>query len=352
MSATLATSPASAFSTQSPKMSPSDIKDVLATSYGIQGTVKLLTSERDLTAHVMAAEGDREFVFKVANSSEDPAVVDLQNKALDYIALTPCEVPVPEVIRSVDGARQIVLDIGGSRHVARMLSYLQGMPVYLTQSTVRQRRALGTSLGKLSLALAGFTHPAAGHEILWDLKHTAKLEERTQYIDDAAKRELVETILRRFRDNVKMVEPSLRHQVVHNDFNLHNVLVDQSDHDKVSGILDFGDIVDAPLIYDVAVACSYQVPDTGDPLSLATEFLSAYHAVNPLSEEEIDLLFDLINTRNAMTVTITEWRSKLYPENSTYILRNNPRATLALERYTTISRDEARAAFRATCGFR
>ncbi|CAH2396520.1 5-oxoprolinase/urea amidolyase family protein [Mesorhizobium ventifaucium] len=350
MPSALATPPPSAFRTQSPKMSLGDIQDVLAKNYGIRGAVTLLTSERDLTAHVVAAHGGREFVFKVANSSEDPAVVDLQNKALDHVASMSCDVPVPEVIRSLDGASQITLHIDGNRHVARTLSYLQGVPVHMTQSTSKQRKALGASLAGLSLALADFTHPAAGHGILWDLKNTAKLEEHTQSISDAAKRKLVEKTMCRFRDHVKVIEPSLRHQVVHNDFNPHNVLVDQSEHDRVSGILDFGDVVDTPVIYDVAVACSYQVTSSGHPLSLATELLSAYHAVNPLLDEEIDILFDLINTRNAMTVTITEWRSKLYPENSAYILRNNPRASLALQQYATISERDARSAFRNACG--
>jgi hydroxylysine kinase len=351
MSDSLAAPRASAFDTHSPRMSPDAIRRVLLESYGIRGNVKLLTSERDLTVHVVEIDGDREFVFKVANFSEDPATVDFQSKALDYIASMPGDVPVPKVIRALDGSPQITLDIDGHRHVARTLSYLQGVPAYMTDSTAAQRRSMGNALARLSVALAGFTHPAAGHEILWDLKQTEKLEQRTKSIDDVAKRNLVERIFARFREHVKPIEPTLRHQVVHNDFNLHNVLVDPAEHDRVSGILDFGDMVDTPLIYDVAVGCSYHVPKSGHPLSFVTDVLSAYHAVNPLLEEEIDLLYDLINTRNAMTVTITEWRSKLYPENSAYILRNNGRASLALQQYALISDKEARSIFRSACGF-
>ncbi len=139
--------------------------------------------------------------------------------------------------------------------------------------------------------------------------------------------------------------------MVHNDFNLHNVLVDQNDHNTVSAILDFGNLVDTTVVYDVAIGCSYHLPSSGHPLSLAAEFLSAYHQQNALFEEEVDLLFDMINTRNAMTVTITELRAKLYPDNSAYILRNNPRATRALEQYASISAEEARIVFRRACGF-
>ncbi len=35
----------------------------------------------------------------------------------------------------------------------------------------------------------------------------------------------------------------LRHQVIHNDLNLHNVLVDPKDGARVAGVIDFGDMV-------------------------------------------------------------------------------------------------------------
>jgi hypothetical protein len=51
-----------------------------------------------------------------------------------------------------------------------------------------------------------------------------------------------------------------------------------------------------------------------------------------------------------MTVTITEWRATLYPDNKAYILRNQPRAAAALEILNSIGRSEGAARLRQACG--
>jgi hypothetical protein len=42
---------------------------------------------------------------------------------------------------------------------------------------------------------------------------------------------------------------------------------------------------------------SYGCSATPDPLQAVSEFVSAYHKVTPLEEEEIEMLFDLIVAR-------------------------------------------------------
>jgi hydroxylysine kinase len=349
MSAPSAPSETSAFNTKAPQISTEEIERIILDAYGIASTSTLLTSERDVTAHIRGHDG-KEYVFKLANASEDPRVIEFQNAALSHINAVDRSLPVPSVIQSKDGFSEIAVSLGSEQHVARLLSYLQGIPVYKTASTTGQRQALGRMLARLSLALKDFEHGASSHEILWDLKHSARLQALTENIADLDKRASVEAILERFCTEIRPREATFRQQVVHNDFNPHNVLLDPDDHDSVSGVLDFGDLVGTPLIYDVAVACSYHMPLLGPPLAEAADFLAAYHEVFPLLRDEIDLLFDLIKTRNAMTITITEWRAKRYPENSAYILRNNPRASLALQRLDSIGQDEAQTIFRNACG--
>jgi Ser/Thr protein kinase RdoA (MazF antagonist) len=63
---------------------------------------------------------------------------------------------------------------------------------------------------------------------------------------------------------MQQVQPrlgGLRHQVIHNDLNPYNVLVDPQDHITTVGLIDFGDMVQAPLINELAVACSYQLSE-------------------------------------------------------------------------------------------
>src|SRR5207244_1488242 len=55
---------------------------------------------------------------------------------------------------------------------------------------------------RLNLALRGFFHPAAGRELLWDLRHTAKLRPLLGSIADARRRRLVEHVLDRYGQRV------------------------------------------------------------------------------------------------------------------------------------------------------
>ncbi len=90
---------------------------------------------------------------------------------------------------------------------------------------------------------------------------------------------------------------TLASQAIHNDLNIHNVLVTPGNHERITGILDFGEMVSAPRIIDVAVAASYQL-GTGDALlTNVLEFVSEYHEVSPLKAIEVEVLFDLIVAR-------------------------------------------------------
>jgi hydroxylysine kinase len=151
-----------------------------------------------------------------------------------------------------------------------------------------------------------------------------------------ARRRLIDHFMARFRDDVLPRLAGLRAQVIHNDFNLYNILVSDVDETRVTGIIDYGDILYAPLVGEVATGAAYQMADGADPMSAAAEFVAAYHETLPLLPEEQDLIADLIGTRHLITVLITEWRSIRHPANRDYILRHNPLAWSCLERLAEI----------------
>ena len=142
---------------------------------------------------------------------------------------------------------------------------------------------------------------------------------------------------------------TLPRQVIHNDFNPHNILVSPSNPDVLAGVIDFGDMVEAPLINDLAVALSYQI-GAGNGLENAIAILAAYHRVRPLDRSEIACLPTLLRTRLAMTVIITEWRASLHPENREYILRNHPIALSGLVCLAGYSDEDLGALFQQKLG--
>jgi Ser/Thr protein kinase RdoA (MazF antagonist) len=342
------TGPDALLATTAPQATEEDAHRIAAEAFGIAAEVRLLTSERDKNFHLRASNGS-EFVLKVANAAEDPDVSNLQTMALRHLASHDPGLPVPRVCAALDGQFETIARLrDGSRHLVRLLTFLPGEPQYRTRASIAQAAELGRLLAAIGLALRDFRHKAASHELLWDLKHASKLHRLLPFIEAERCQTLATAALDRYEHHVRPRQAGLRAQVVHNDFNPHNVLVDPVDPTRVTGVLDFGDMVQTPLVHDVAVAASYQVEGEGW-LERTTAFVAAYHSVYPLQAEEIDSLFDLIALRHVMTVAITSWRASLYPDNKAYILRNQPRAAAALEILDRLGRDSGRAHLRQAC---
>ena len=332
-----------------PVFSIAEAAGIARTHFGLVGEVSRLTSERD--ANFRIRQGGVSHVLKIANPAEAPSVTNLQTMALLHIERVDPGMKVQRVLPSLGGRHEEILGDGQGRPmVLRLFTYLEGEPLHLAPRSAAQRRSIGANLARLGLALRGFAHEAADHEIIWDIKHALKLRRYLPYIEEAEKRALVERVLAGFEQNVQPLLADLRRQFVHNDLNPHNVLVEKGNPDAVVGILDFGDMVMTPLINDLAIAASYQLAQAGNPLSEAGDLIAAYHQVSPLELREIDLLYDLIGARMATTAAITSWRVARYPENRDYILRNAPRAWAGLKAFADLPRAEAQDYLRRLCG--
>ncbi len=309
--------------------------------YGIEATAKLLTSERDQNFRMIAESGES-WLLKVSNPSEPDDIIELQTAALDHITRHSPTSPVPRVIRTLGGEDGFDLTLGdGRRSRVRLLTYLEGEPVRGTPRTRAQRIGMGTALAELDLALAGFDHPAASHDLLWNIARAERLAHLIDEVAEGERAALLRLFMDRFRDEVMPRLPSLRAQVIHNDYHLFNVLVGKNEC-RVTGIIDFGDMIHAPLVDEVATAAAYQLRGTDDPLGAVAEFVAAYHSVLPLTAAEQELVADLMATRHLITALITEWRVRRYPENRTYILRHNPEAWDALSLMADMPRDALR----------
>src|SRR5699024_3787 len=135
------------------------------------------------------------------------------------------------------------------------------------------------------------------------------------YRDDIAetsRRGLVDETLAAFSDRVVPVLDDLPHAVIHNDANDHNVLVTG---DRVTGLLDFGDAVWAPVVNEVAVGCAYAMLDADDPHTVADAVVSGFGQQRPLSPAERAVLPDLIRVRLATSVAISAHQQRLDPDD-------------------------------------
>lgn len=324
-----------------------------AERYGLSGTLSLLTGERDANFLLRADDpaGERRFMLKISHPVETPLVADFQTQALLHLAAVDPTLPVQRLVPTLYGAPSFTerAPDGGIR-VVRLFTYLEGMPMPQAPRSAAQRAGVARMLARLDIALAGLKHAAGSLELPWDIQRADRARGLLVHVADAERRALAERAFDGFAERAKPALASLRHQPIHNDFNIYNLLVDPDAPEQVSGILDFGDMVEAPMIDDLAVAASYQLDEQGDALSTIADFAAAYHAVNPLQAAELNVLFDLIRARLAMVVAISGWRAARHPDNAEYLLRNNAVSWARLRACDAIAPDAAQAALYRACG--
>ena len=300
-------------------------------------SVRHLSGERDLNFLVDVADSPDRYVLKVSDARENPQALALQNAALDHLAQQAPQLPVQRIHRWRDGAHLLALPGPDGVCFARVLTYLPGLPLHEAPPSAAQRRSIGATLAALDRALQDFAHPPVSNEaLMWDLQRTAELQSWLPAIQDAQSRAWGEQVFAHYVQQVPPLLATLPQQFLHNDFNPSNLLVNPADPDQVCGVLDFGDMLHGPRVFDVAVAASYQCHAQGQPrIESLLEFMQGYQQANPLSRAELRLLPLLAAVRCAITLCITERRAQRFPENRAYILRNHAVASAGLRALMT-----------------
>lgn len=320
-----------------PHIGPDEARALALRHYGLRvEAVKPLASERDQNLLLVAEDGGR-WVMKLANPDENPLLSDFQAAAICHLQAADPGLPVPRLRRSRNGARLVQVRLADGRDSAlRLLSWVEGLPLVDAPRSAMQRRALARVHARLCAALAGFTHPGQDQYLQWDSSKLHRMRHLLPHVAGDEMRGLVAAVLDDFTRIALPVLPGLRRQVIYNDLNFHNVLVDAGDPDRIAGIIDFGDIVTAPLVNDLAVAASYQFGPEGNRAE-AGDFIAAWLRELPLTAAETALLPLLVEARLALTLLITGYRASRYPENAPYILRNNAPARAALAEMRSLS---------------
>ena len=325
---------------------------VVQDQFGLVATsTKTLVSERDQNFLLRLDDG-RELVLKIAGAAEPPAVTDKQIAALEHVAKRcPNAGLAPTVLLTSRGDRRITLTKHGQDHLCRLVTYLPGVPLAAHPLNAAVCASFGARLAQLDSALADFSYPGGEQALLWDIRQAPRLSELLEHVDDAAVRGLLETTLSTFERRVLPRFDHLRRQTIHNDANPANVLVADGGK-RVVGIIDFGDMIDAPLIVDVAIAAAYLRPQDDDAFAFIRPFVAAYHAVNRLADEEFAVLHELIKTRLATTIVLMAWRASLRDDDDAYLQQTQASEGDALgflQRLAAVPSQTADAIYREAC---
>jgi hypothetical protein len=265
--------------------------------FGLYVGARELPSERDQNFLLTDASGGK-FVLKIANALEERALLEAQYAVLDHLGtrVSFC----PRIVPLLNGPR-----IGSrSGHFVRLMTYLPGVPLAEATHSDALLRDLGRKLGQLDLALADFDHPAVHRDFHWDLANGNRVI--TQYSELVDNPDLREVVLAcRFE-----LKTDLRRSVIHGDANDYNVLVDA---DRVTGLIDFGDLVYSWTAGELAVAVAYVTLGKDDPRAAAQHVIDGYAEEFEVVEHEI--LWKLVRLRLAMSVCIAAHQQRQRPEN-------------------------------------
>ncbi|WP_421990656.1 phosphotransferase [Roseococcus sp.] len=292
-------------------------RDVARALWGIEAQPRPLRGERDANFRLRAEDG-RQYVLKFANPAEDARYRDMQLGALRHIERKAPELEVPRVIALPDGATEArVTDASGVAYQVRLLSWIEGLPLGMSRRSAAQRDAAGTILARLQAALAGFAHAATATPIIWDLAHALALREVADVLPAELRAALL-PILDDFEAKVTPIQGGLRRQVLHNDLNQANVMVDAADHDRIAGVIDFGDMAETAIVFDAAIAAYCHFGDDMPIAEAAGHLLRRYCAMSPLREEEIEILPLLMATRAATSATLACYHRHAQPDNDHY----------------------------------
>ena len=280
-----------------PRLNAKDAERLAADLFGLTARATALPSERDQNFQIQSADGERA-VLKIANRREDRGMLEAENAAMRHLTGTGL-VPVPIPTTTGDD----ITNADG--YSVRLITWLRGRPF---GETARHSDALledlGRSVGAIDRALATFDHPALHRAFHWDLAQAPSvLRQHLPRVHDGALVRQIESVNAIYEEMVAPRQSLLRRSVIHGDVNDYNVLVDARTQ-RVTGIVDLGDMVVSHTVNDLAIAMAYASLDKPDPLGAAAVVASGYHAIHPLTEDEIATLFGLMGMRVCLSICL------------------------------------------------
>src|SRR6185503_11067015 len=261
----------------------------------------------------------RRLVLKIANALEDRAMLDAQQRALDHLASRGA--PTPSVIPTVNGVELTTITTAHREHAIWAVSVLPGRPMSSMANRPQEFHFdLGRVVGSLGDALETFDHPAAHREFYWDVARArAIVEEHQHLVADEALRRTLAKLTGEFDTRTRPLLDHLPLGVVHGDLNDNNILIARDNAAcaaRVSGIVDFGDMVYTYRIADLAIAIAYAILGSDDPLTVAAHVVRGFSSVRPPSDDDLSTLFGLVCIRLCASVCIAADQQRRRPDNA------------------------------------
>jgi 4-aminobutyrate aminotransferase-like enzyme/Ser/Thr protein kinase RdoA (MazF antagonist) len=304
---------------------PAEAERIARDLYGLAVTISALPGERDSnfrlrTADVPGADASgaatsgaatREFVLKIHDVAVDAESTECLVNVLDHLAEQDPALPVPRLFPTQQGDAVGRFSSEGVDYSTCLVSFLPGRLLAAMPPSMLLLQNLGATLARVDRALQGFFHPSLTRRLAWDVRRLPELAQFSGYIQSAGLRDAVDRVSSVLRTCLPRLR-GLRSQAIHGDCHAANLLVD-ADGQSICGILDFGDMIHAPRIFEPAVAMSELLTEAVSPFDSVAAVLRGYAQRQTLQADEVDLLFDIVTARHAVTLLVHAWRREHDP---------------------------------------
>lgn len=324
------------------------IIDILEKNYNLNVTCKILNGYDEYNFLVSQPSNGANYIFKIATQNHDIYFIEAQVAMIEHLNNSSIAQHFQQHLPTTEGKLIGQFTYENKTYYYRLLTFLEGtFWVNLPEKNETLENELGTFLGKMDAALAHFHHTAMNRHYEWDIANALEVRELLPYITNHEKRRITAYFLLQFETEVFPLQHKLRKACIHNDANDYNVILSPT---GTLGLIDFGDAVKTSLINNLAIACTYAMLGTKDPIETAANVVKGYHSQIPLTEQEVAILYYLIAGRLCISVCKSAYNYAQDSTNEHHFITEKPAWEL-LFKLIQINPIKAEDLFRSACGF-
>ena len=300
----------------SPTLPEQEVVELVEQHFGVRTTASSLGSQQDQN-FVLRAEDSGEIlgVLKLSNPAFSVAEIQMQDEAAAHLA-GKVELRIPSIVEGTHGPMSALWETSQGQIHGRVIKFIPGSNFmgsnYLSPQAIAR---MGEIAGIVSTGLADFSHPASSRVLQWDLRYAEKVIDQLLADEpDEQVKKLVERAVEMTAPILSAVGPNLPQQMGHFDITDDNIMCPDA-HSVPDAVLDFGDVAKSWAVGEIATTVSSMLHHSGVAPVNVLPAIKAFHALRPLSEDEINALWPLVIQRGAVLVLSGRQQSRIDEDN-------------------------------------
>jgi 4-aminobutyrate aminotransferase-like enzyme/Ser/Thr protein kinase RdoA (MazF antagonist) len=301
-----------------PTLGIDEIRRLMRETFGLRCDLSELGSQQDQNFVVSDTESATPIgVLKLSNPVFSEAEVELQGLAAKTVAEREPTLRVPQVVAGPRGPMSAWWNTTQGRIHARVITHVSGVTLmgsgYLSPAVVAR---MGELAAKVSVALSDVRHPASARVLQWDLRHADRvIATLTHDEPDIDVRHFASTVAGSAQVRLDAVASRLPTQLGHFDITDDNVIAPAAPGALPDAVIDFGDVAESWAVNEIAVTVASLLHHDGLTPAHTLPAILAFHALRPLSEDEVDAIWPLVALRGVVLALSGRQQVRLDAQN-------------------------------------